>query len=86
MNTSMNGRKVRAFSFNDKHGNCIDVRVGVRNYDGFEDMSEPNVVTDIFLEATHHGTFDQFFIVEVMNGRERRHNIPSLLRFELEGV
>lgn len=82
MNIQMNGRKVRTFRTSDSNGNPCDIQVGYR--DIARGASPDSLVTDIYLSATYHGDHDEFWIVEVVGGRERRHNLKSVDHFELE--
>ncbi len=81
MDTGMNGKKIRAFRIHDHEGNPRDILTGER--DVFS-TKPGDIVTHIYLSATYHGDRDEFWIVEVLGGRERRHNLKSVDYFEFE--
>lgn len=81
MNTKMNGQKVSSFRAYDDHGNPHDIRIGCQDFNPLGGDRQDKV-TDIYLSATYHGDHDEFWIIEVIGDRLRRHSLKAVDYFE----
>lgn len=81
MNTEMNGRKIKMFRGMDNHGNPYVATVGSQKMN-WRLGEDEDLTTGIYLSATHHGQYDEFWVVQVFDKKEIYHNPKSLDHIE----
>ncbi len=81
-----NGQKVSMILIRDYCGNPCYTKVG-DNMPPMRQREEGEEVTDMYVEASHHGEYDLFYVaIQLANGDRQLWNIKHLEFFELENL